>query len=63
MGNPHFSARPEDVVRLAYQVGAWCRKFPSPENKAQVMGVVEAVETLVKKGSDGGGSKQGEFKF
>jgi len=48
---------------LAYQVGAWCRKDPSPENKAQVMGVVEAVETLVKKGPDGGGSKQEEFKF
>ncbi|MEI8310235.1 MAG: hypothetical protein WCH98_05710 [Verrucomicrobiota bacterium] len=48
---------------FAYQVGAWCRKDPSPENKAQIMGVVEAVETLVKKGPNGGSSKQGEFKF
>ena len=48
---------------LGYQVGVWCRKDPSPENKAQVMGVVDAVETLAKKGTDGGGPKQGEFKF
>jgi hypothetical protein len=48
---------------LACQVGAWCQKDPSPENKAQIMGVVEAVETLVKKGPDKDGPKQGEFKF
>ena len=45
------------------QVDAWCRKDPSPENKAQIMGVVEAVETVVKKGHDGGDHKQGEFNF
>lgn len=48
---------------FASQVSAWCRKDPSPQNKAQVMGVIEAVETLVKKGPDKDGPKQGEFKF
>lgn len=53
----------ETLSWLARQVGAWCRNDPSPENKTQVLGVIDALETLVKKGSDGGGSKQGEFKF
>jgi len=48
---------------LAYQVGVWCRKDAGQENKTQVMAGAGAVETLVKKGQDGGGAKQGEFKF
>lgn len=48
---------------FASQVGAWCKKDPSPENKAQVLGVVDAVESVIMKGPDKEGPKQGEFKF
>ena len=53
----------ETMAWLASQAGRWCQDDPSPENKAQVMGVIDAVETLLKKGFDEDGPKQAEFKF
>lgn len=48
---------------LETQAGRWCKEDPRPENKAQVCGVIDALETMVKKKECGGGPKQGEFDF
>jgi len=48
---------------LARQATRWHAEDPSPENKAQVNGVIEAIETMIQKKPQGGGSKQGEFEF
>jgi len=32
---------------LAHQAGCWVEEDPSPENKAQVSGVIEALETMI----------------
>ena len=35
---------------LVRQACRWCEEDPSPENRAQINGVVEALETVIKKG-------------
>lgn len=47
---------------LARQATRWHEDDPSPENKAQVNGVLEAIETMIQKKPQGG-QKQGEFEF
>ena len=47
---------------LGQQAGRWCHDDPSPENKAQVTGVIDAIESFIlKKRQDE--QKQGEFDF
>ena len=53
----------ETMAWLCRQAVRWCHHDPSPENKAQVTGVIDAVETLLKRGFDEDGPKQAEFKF
>jgi len=48
---------------LARQATRWHEQDPSPENKAQVNGVIEAIETMIQKKPQAGGTKQGEFEF
>jgi hypothetical protein len=47
---------------LARQATRWHAEDPSPENKAQVNGVIEAIETMIQKKPQSR-SKQGEFEF
>ena len=51
----------QTISWFASQVNAWCRKDSSPENKAQIIGVLDAVEAAATRGADG--PKQGEFEF
>jgi len=47
---------------LGQQAGRWCHDDPSPENKAQVTGVIDAIESIIlKKRQDE--QKQAEFDF
>ncbi|TSA32867.1 MAG: hypothetical protein D4R65_08695 [Verrucomicrobiaceae bacterium] len=48
---------------LGRQATRWYTDDPSPENKAQVNGVIEAIETMIQKKPQKGGTKQGEFEF
>jgi len=48
---------------LARQATRWHEEDPSLENSGQVNGVIEAIETMIQKKPQGGGSKQGEFEF
>ena len=48
---------------LARQATRWLKEDPSPENKAQVNGVIEAIETMIQKKPQAGGTKQGELEF
>lgn len=48
---------------LGRQATRWHAADPSPENKAQVNGVIEAIETMIQKKPQAGGTKQGEFDF
>ncbi|MEI6035210.1 MAG: hypothetical protein WCS65_13150 [Verrucomicrobiae bacterium] len=48
---------------LARQATRWHKEDPSPENRAQVNGVIEAIETMIQKKPQAGGTKQGEFEF
>jgi hypothetical protein len=48
---------------LGRQATRWHGGDPSPENKVQVNGVIEAIETMIQKKPQGGSSKQGEFEF
>ena len=41
MTKPHLSW-------LARQAGRWCQEDPSAENKAQVAGVVDAIESVIR---------------
>jgi hypothetical protein len=47
---------------LRRQARNWYKEDPTPENKAQVNGVIEALETMIQK-KPKGGTKQGEFEF
>jgi hypothetical protein len=47
---------------LGRQATRWHAEDPSPENKAQVNGVIEAIETMIQKKPQSR-SKQGEFEF
>ena len=47
---------------LGRQARSWCKEDPTPENKAQVNGVIEALETMIQKKPQSG-TKQGEFEF
>lgn len=48
---------------LVRQATRWHEEDPSPENKAQVNGVIEAIETMIQNKPQEGGTKQGEFDF
>ena len=41
MTKPHLSW-------LARQAGRWCQEDPSPENKVQVTGVIDAIESVIR---------------
>jgi hypothetical protein len=58
-----FPLRRELLSWLAAQSLRWCKKDASLENKVQLTGMIDAVEALVKKRSDEGIPKQGEFDF
>ena len=53
----------ETMCWLANQAGRWAKDDPSPENKAQVTGIIDAIETMVTRKAQEDDPKQGEFKF
>jgi hypothetical protein len=48
---------------MVRQVWGWQEEDSSPENKAQVFGVLEAIERLMLETPQAGGAKQGEVEF
>jgi hypothetical protein len=48
---------------MGRQVWRWQEEDSSPENKAQVFGVLEALERMMLETPQAGGAKQGEFEF
>jgi hypothetical protein len=48
---------------MVRQVWGWQEEDSSPENKAQVFGVLEAIERMMLETPQAGGAKQGEFEF
>jgi len=48
---------------LTRQAGRWCKEDPSPATKIQVSGLLNAIETTIKRKPEYHGSKQGEFEF
>ncbi|MDX2082078.1 MAG: hypothetical protein SFU53_14935 [Terrimicrobiaceae bacterium] len=51
------------LLWLSEQASRWCRRDPSPANKQQVLGVIDAVESRVKNAAGPSEPKQGEFDF
>jgi len=48
---------------LVRQAGRWAEEDPSPENRAQVVGVIDVTEPMVTKKAHEGDQKSGEFEF
>jgi len=53
----------ETLDWLARQAGRWAEEDPSPENRAQVVGVIDVTEPMVTKKAQEGDQKSGEFEF
>jgi hypothetical protein len=61
-----FRVRPIGIRTLEWmgrQAWRWQEEDSSPENKAQVFGVFEAIERMMLEKPQAGGAKQGEFEF